>query len=246
MTTIIKRLYILDFGLFRVHENGRVIGIPGYLLQTNDGRNILVDCGFPAKYADDALAASAEDDLASFGEVVALTQANLPAAQLALCGIDSAEIDLLILTHTHIDHVGAIADFAKVPIVLSRVEREQPTPRYWGDRSPIAWPEAAYQLIDADCELLPGLRLVLTPGHVPGHLSLLVQLPERGAVLLTADAISRPAELDERFAGSADPVTAMASAERLMAIASAENAFVIYGHHPAQWATLRKAPAFYD
>jgi N-acyl homoserine lactone hydrolase len=31
-----------------------------------------------------------------------------------------------------------------------------------------------------------------------------------------------------------------------MAIAKAHNAFVIYGHDPAQWPTLRKAPLFYD
>ena len=52
------RLAVLDYGLFQVHENGRIIGICGYLVQTTAGENILIDTGFPAKYADDAAAAA--------------------------------------------------------------------------------------------------------------------------------------------------------------------------------------------
>jgi N-acyl homoserine lactone hydrolase len=36
------------------------------------------------------------------------------------------------------------------------------------------------------------------------------------------------------------------SADKLMAIAERENAFVIYGHDPEQWPILRKAPNFYS
>ena len=52
------RLYVLDFGLFRVHSNGRKIGICGYLIQTDAGENVLIDSGFPAKYATDPAQAS--------------------------------------------------------------------------------------------------------------------------------------------------------------------------------------------
>ena len=241
----IARLYVLDFGLFQVNANNRIIGIQGYLLQTHDGKNILVDTGFPGKYADDVEKASAEDDLGGFGHVLTLTHDNLPEAQLAKCGLMPADIDMLIMTHTHIDHVGGIGDFPHAPIVISRIERDLPTPLYWNNRSPIEWPDAEYQLIDGDCELVPGIRLLETPGHAPGHLSLLVKLPKTGAVLLTADAISRPEEIDEKYAGSWNPELALASAERLMAIAQAEDAFVLYGHSPEQWGELKKAPEFY-
>ena len=40
LTGAIKRLYILDYGLFQVTESGRIIGIPGYLIQTDEGVNI--------------------------------------------------------------------------------------------------------------------------------------------------------------------------------------------------------------
>ncbi|MBV7329793.1 MBL fold metallo-hydrolase [Chloroflexi bacterium TSY] len=97
----IARLYILDFGLFQVHSNGRIIGIQGYLIQTHTGTNILVDTGFPAKYADDTEMASEEDELGDFGHVLRLTKDNLPLAQLARCGLKPSDIDILIMSHTH-------------------------------------------------------------------------------------------------------------------------------------------------
>ncbi|MEM7033577.1 MAG: N-acyl homoserine lactonase family protein [Chloroflexota bacterium] len=245
--TNIKRLYILDYGLFQVHANGRIIGIMGYLIQTQDGRNILVDTGFPAKYVDDVEHATKEDRLDAFGRVVSLTANNLPAAQLALIGLSPADIDVLIMTHTHIDHVGGIADFPQAPIIISQVERALDYPLYWGDVHPISWPEdAAYQLIEDDTEFCSGLSIFFTPGHAPGQLSLLVTLPQTGKILLTSDAISRPAEIDEAFDTARDPAQAIASANKLMAIAKRENALIIYGHDPAQWETLRKTPYCYE
>ncbi|MGB1252615.1 MAG: N-acyl homoserine lactonase family protein [Candidatus Promineifilaceae bacterium] len=242
----VKRLYILDFGLFQVHQNNRVIGIPGYLIQTHNGKNILVDTGFPAKYVEDVESATLEDGLESFGRIVSLSAENLPAAQLRKIGLKLSDIDTLVMTHTHIDHVGGIGDFPNVPIVIHADERALDQPIYWNDRSPIPWPDNECQLIDADCELCPGVMLLTTPGHALGHLSLLVRLPETGAVLLTGDAISRSAELEEGFGGSWNAELAQASADKLMALAKHENAFIVYGHDPEQWPTLKKAPQAYS
>jgi N-acyl homoserine lactone hydrolase len=74
----------------------------------------------------------------------------------------------------------------------------------------------------------------------------MVELPRTGPVLLTGDAVSRPAEIDERFDTAPDPEAAQASAARLMRLAGERGAFVIWGHGPDQWSTLRKAPLFYD
>nr|NIO13379.1 MBL fold metallo-hydrolase [Xanthomonadales bacterium] len=237
----IHRLYVLDYGLFQVHDDGRVIGVPGYLIQTQAGLNVLVDTGFPAWYADDPARASRADGLESFGRVLRLDHSNLPAAQLARIGLETGDIGLLVLTHTDIDHVGGIAEFPQATIVLGQAERLLARPRYFGDRSPIAWPDnVQYRVVHEDTALCPGVALLSTPGHSPGHLSLLVRLPETGAVLLAGDAISRPAELEEGFADAWDPERAQASAERLMATARREGALIIYGHDPAQWNRLRR------
>jgi len=227
MMQTVKRLYILDFGLFEVHNNQRKIGIPGYLIQTHVEK------------------ATLEDGLESFGRILTLTADNMPESQLAKIRLQPSDIDTLIMTHTDIDHVGNIADFPQATIVIHTDERAFEQPRYWNNRSPIAWPNNAYQLIDRDCDFCPGVQLLTTPGHAPGHLSMLLQLPETGAVLLIGDAISRPTELEEGFAGAWDEELAQASADKLMAIAKEENAFIIYGHDPKQWLTLNKAPAYY-
>ncbi len=238
-------LTVLDYGLFRVHANGRVIGIVGFLIRTDAGERILVDTGFPAAYARDAVAASAADRLGSFGEVLDLGPQHLPTAQLALCGLAPGDIDLLILTHSHIDHVGGIAGFPQAPILIAAADRAAPRPLYFGTARPMEWPDRHYLTVEGDVQLGPGLRLLLVPGHVPGQLALLLDLPQAGAVLLTGDAISRPAEIDECFDTAHDPAAAVASAARLMALAKASDAMVIYGHCPAQWPRLRKAPESY-
>ena len=242
----VRRLYVLDYGLFKVHENGRVIGITGSLLETVDGKHILVDTGFAPKYLDDRAAAAKEDGLDDFGVILEHGPENMPAGQLSRIGLSPEDIDLQVLTHTHIDHVGGIADFTHVPMVVHRAERALERPLYWHGKQPFNWPENQnYILVEGDTEILPGLTLLETPGHTPGQMSLLVELPETGAVILTSDTISRPDELEGDFAGYWRPELAAHHAHRLMSIAEERDALVIFGHCPEQWPGLRKMPDFY-
>ncbi|MEP4805349.1 MAG: N-acyl homoserine lactonase family protein [Hyphomicrobiales bacterium] len=237
-------LAVLDYGLFKVHSNGRIIGICGFLIRTDLGEAILIDTGFPEKYATDTDAAVKEDRLHEFGDVLKCEPDNLPSAQLAKLGLTPSDITLQICTHTHIDHIGALGDFPSSPILISAAERALPRPLYWGDMRPLEWPNQDYLLVDGDVEIGPGIVVLAAPGHAPGQIAVMVHLPS-GAILLTSDAISRPAEIDEKFAGSWDEDAAIASADRLMRFASERDAFVIYGHCPKQWPVLKKAPEVY-
>ena len=105
--------------------------------------------------------------------------------------------------------------------------------------------EQVFIEVRGDVEIVPGLTLLETPGHTPGQMSLVIELPETGTVILTSDTISRPDELEGRFEDYWRPELAEQSARRLMAIAEARDAFVIYGHCPAQWPTLKKIPDYY-
>ena len=238
-------LYVLDFGFFRVHAGPRDIGIQGYLIRTDQGEDILIDTGFPQKYADDPKAATEEDRLYEFGTVLSCTEDNMPAAQLARAGSSLDRIALMIQTHSHIDHMGHIHACPQAPILIATAERALPKPLYWSDVQPVDWPDRDYILIEEDTSVGPGLDVFLTPGHAPGQLAIRLDLPETGPVILTSDAISRPSEIDEKFEGSWDAPLALHHANRLMQMAEQDGAFVIYGHCPDQWPTLRKAPECY-
>jgi N-acyl homoserine lactone hydrolase len=73
----------------------------------------------------------------------------------------------------------------------------------------------------------------------------MVQLPETGWVLLTSDAISRASEIDEKFVGSWDVDQAIHHGDRLMKMATERDAFIIFGHSPEDWPTLKKAPHWF-
>ena len=239
-------LAVLDFGLFTVHANGRIIGIPGFLITTSAGEHVLVDTGFPEKYADDVEAASTEDELGAFGKVLSLTHQNQPDAQLALLGLTKADLSFVIITHTHIDHVGNIGNFPGVPLVVGADERALEKPIYWRGKAPLEWPDSEYVLVTEDFDLGPGFQVLLVPGHTPGELSIMVDLPNTGSVLLTSDAISRESEVAEGCLDAVNPELALASAHRILHLARDRDAFVIYGHGPEQWGQLKKAPELYS
>ncbi|MEH6647745.1 MBL fold metallo-hydrolase [Sulfitobacter sp.] len=240
------RLAVLDYGLFQVHANGRIIGICGFVIQTDTDETVLIDTGFPPKYAVDADAATLEDDLGSFGRVLSVTPDNMPAAQLSKLGIYPRDITLMIQSHTHIDHVGHMDLCPQAPIMISAAERALPRPLYWSGKQAMEWPEANYLLVEQDFTLGEGFEVLLCPGHAPGQLAFMIDLPQTGAMLLTSDAISRASEIDEDFAGSWDVPLAIHHGDRLMKLAADRDALVIFGHSPEQWPTLRKAPHWFE
>jgi N-acyl homoserine lactone hydrolase len=111
-------------------------------------------------------------------------------------------------------------------------------------------PHLRYRLVDGDTDILPGLTLVSTPGHAPGHQSVLVRLPRTGAVLLAIDAVPMARLFRPNRAATPmdlDPAGAVASTRKLLDRVQREQvALVVHGHDGAQWAALKTAPAFYD
>ena len=236
----LSRLFVLDLGRFEVRGGERVIGIPGFLLQTDRGANILFDTGFPPDDLTDP-ARPGQDGLPRFGRLLDYRPEQTAEGALALLGLAPADIDLTILSHGHIDHVGSLPLFTHAPILMTARERAEPAPLYFGQARPIPWPDAAYRLIDADTPVCDGLTLIPTPGHTAGHLSALLTLPDDRHVILAADAINRASEPAEGFPDADDPATAKASADRLLYLAPPD-ALLIYGHDPGQWPRLPKAP----
>jgi N-acyl homoserine lactone hydrolase len=225
----------------------RPMGAPvlAYLISTGDTK-VLVDTGSPRDRAG-----MHRDDP---DERIELEEGQDVPSQLAALGVALSDIDLVVCTHLDPDHAGNHDAFPGAEFVIQRRHHEwahgdeaarlDPARARW-DR-----PELRYRLVDGDVTLLPGIELIESGGHVPGHQSVLVRLPKTGPVLLAADAIpmSIAADPEKRpiFPFDADEAEVRASTKKLVELARSEGAQIIYGHEPANFTELRAAPAYYD
>jgi N-acyl homoserine lactone hydrolase len=162
------------------------------------------------------------------------------------------DIDTVISTHYDGDHAGRHAAFTKAQYVVQRAHHldAASNPRYASIRPQWDQPLEHIRLVDGDTELLPGLELIETSGHVPGHQSVLVRMPKTGPILLTIDAVPFGEGFirDEQDDGSDPDAEAIrASTIKLLDLVEREHiGLVIFGHDKEQWETLKKAPEFYE
>lgn len=228
-----QRLYLMQVGVMPEYE----IPIVCYLVQTGDGKNILIDTGLPEVIPEEG------SEFENGKDVI---------QQLAGIGLEPDDIDIVISTHYDFDHAGRHAAFTKAQYVVQRGHHldAASNPRFAATRPEWDQPIERIQLVDGDTELLPGLELIETSGHVPGHQSVLVQLPKTGAVLLTIDAVpfaegfTRDPQDDD---SNPDAEAIYASTIKLLDLVEQRQiGLVIFGHENEQWKTLKQAPAFYE
>jgi N-acyl homoserine lactone hydrolase len=107
---------------------------------------------------------------------------------LSDAGIDRGEITAIANCHLHLDHSGQNSRFPGTPIYVQRAEwaaAHEPDYTYLPS---VDFPDAAYVEVAGEVEAAPGMRIVPTPGHSPGHQSLLIDSPE-GLLLLAGQAV---------------------------------------------------------
>jgi N-acyl homoserine lactone hydrolase len=90
--------------------------------------------------------------------------------------------------------------------------------------------------------------ILSTPGHTPGHQSLLVKLPHAGAVILSGDAVHFRSNWDNRRVPSMNfnKEQTLASMQKISETMAEEKAQLWINHDKAQRDTLKLSPAFYD
>ena len=235
--TDVKRLYLMQVGYIAEWNMPFVC----YLVQLNDGRNVLIDTGLP-------------DDVQPPPGVTLppLAQTQNVVEQLVSIGIQPGDIQFLITTHFDGDHAGRLTAFKDAEFIVQRKHYEHaPTnPRF--ERTQGQWgnPELHFRMLDGDTELFPGLRVIETNGHAKGHQSVIVTLPNTGVVILAIDAVpnQEALTLDRKLRPVDDNLEEMiVSTQKIMDIQKQEHAaMIVFGHDGPQWATLKKLPEFYD
>ncbi len=165
-------------------------------------------------------------------------------AGLTAAGLDVSQIDYVLCTHLHIDHVGwntRLDDGRWVPTFPNarylmptkdeEFQRLQGNPMYVESVLPVVEAGQA-ELVEAGHKLGDHVTLIPTPGHTPGHVSVLVKSGDREAVI-TGDALHSTAQCwhpEWHFKYDGDPETAVTSRRRLLE-QCAETDCVVLGSH---------------
>jgi N-acyl homoserine lactone hydrolase len=105
------------------------------------------------------------------------------------------DVVCVINTHLHFDHCGGNRVFAGTPIYVQRLEREAARAADYTIPEWVDFDGATYVELEGEQELLPGLRVVPTPGHTPGHQSVLVETDD-GLVVVAGDVAYTWSEFD--------------------------------------------------
>jgi N-acyl homoserine lactone hydrolase len=260
---VAERLYRLDCGhslandesVWTPGENvGRDIEFSStcWLIE-HDGEWLLWDTGVPESSLNDPKGWSTLPKLIIYHLDKSLTD------QLAQIGLKRGDIGRVAISHTHGDHIGNMGLFPNATVVMQRAEYNWiHSPDGPNDnvnqlmalaRTLLGTPKKL-QLIDGDTDLFGdgSVTLLATPGHTPGHQSLLVHLKNSGFILLSGDV----AHLQENFEKdivpslNTDKAASIASMERIKQLVATYKATLFINHDKRQADSLKLLPAFYD
>lgn len=221
----LQRLYVLDNCYLIRHDNGL----------------LLWDTGVP-----DAVASSPDGVVVANGAIT-YKRAKTLAAQLAELGLKPADVKYVAVSHTHGDHVGNIALFPTASVLIQGAEYD------WAMGLPTKPAFAATQKIvklsgDHDVFGDGSVKILSTPGHTPGHQSLLVQLPKTGALVLSGDAVHFRDNWEQKRvpAMNFNKDQTLASLSRIAVILEERKATLWINHDKPQSDTLRYSPDYYE
>jgi len=170
-------------------------------------------------------------------------------AELAAAGVAPEQIDVVFVTHLHVDHCGtctAEQGAGLQPVFPNAVYRwtsdehthwrQAPEPPGTAFSVPtmLAALESRFQPADNGAALAPGVTVIGTPGHTPGHAGVVLSSGDQRAFIL-GDAISCPAQLEEpewSGLGDVDPKLARRTQEAVAREIESTSALLATAHFP--------------
>ena len=196
--------------------HGRLVMTMGSILaELPSGPRVLIDLGFGPKTLI----------LTDFG--MEFWGGRL-LSSLAALGVARDDIDLVVYSHLHVDHVGWAADADDGSLTFDRARHVMSAAEWahWHDKPDMGGPSAdeidalapLVEVVTSEDEVAPGITAVPTPGHTPGHLSFRVESNGERAIVL-GDANHCPLQISHpewAFMADAAPDVARSSRERLL------------------------------
>lgn len=177
-------------------EDGKVlVSVGGFLVETGD-RKIVVDTGFG-------------DMVVPFPPVDGVFRGGRFLDSLKQTGVDPADVDTVVYTHLHLDHVGWTAQDGSLTFSNARHVAGAGEWDFWRavtDENLAGvgpHPEAVQAPLESRLDaasdgetVAPGMNVMATPGHTPGHVSVVVSSGAERAIIL-GDVLHCPLQLDE-------------------------------------------------
>jgi len=214
---------------FAAHEQGIRLSFNQFLVRDGD-QLVLIDSG-PA---------------GRIGETGALP------ANLAALGVAPEEIDAVIITHLHVDHVGGLVDSGRQNFPNADIYVDVRDVKYWTDPAKRAGApdylkssfDASAELvrlypglnrIDGEPEVARGISIVDLTGHTPGHIG--VRIADAGeSLIMVSDMLFHPSvhpgAADIGFVFEQEPAAAEAMRARFFPQAAEEKALIAATHMP--------------
>ncbi len=216
------------------------------LVRTSEG-NILFDTGLHPVHVANPYATFGKPPPEREAEAlrVVMSPEDAIVARLGAIGVRPEDIAIVVNSHLHFDHAGNNGAFPNATFVVQaeHLAFAKGRPNFPG----VYWdiPELTYVPTTGRARVAPGIEVVATPGHAPGHQSLVVDLPQTGRVVLTGDAAFTRANLDRGEIPAADKAAAAESLALIRSLVNDDLSRVFTSHDADAWATWRLAPEAY-
>jgi len=247
----LERLYILNCG------EGVAGDISRWSPGVNEGKSMpFVDNCYLLKHASgwmlwdtgltDALAAKPEGQAPPDPRMTHWYRPKTLASQLEALGVKPSDIKIVAVSHTHPDHSGNVEMFPQSMLLVQKAEYDWPGV----NNQPRFKPEHPVTKLEGDRDVFGdgSVTILSTPGHTPGHQSLLVKLPKTGAIVLSGDAVHFKSNWENRGvpSGNTSKEQTLASMEKIEAVLKKEHAQLWINHDRAQRDTLKMSPEHYE
>jgi N-acyl homoserine lactone hydrolase len=247
----VDRLYVIDCGW--AHAADQSLWSPGvnagvpidlsdncYLIHHSSEGYLLWDTGIT-----DGVATLPEGQtVPALGET--WHRAQTLVAALASIGVKPSDVRYLAISHWHPDHTGNVSEFPDATVIVQKVEWE------YAEKLPLKPFSSAkkLELLEGDKDLFGDGSLVAlsTPGHTPGHQSLLVHLEKTGNVVLSGDVVHFQSNWENRRIPvfNSDKAQSAASMEKIARLLEEKHAQLWINHDKPSSDARRHLPEFYQ